>query len=149
MCSQSVRIRDKAFVMAKRNYKVHANLGLSNPYILRKLPVLDTRAAPNLFNSELGPLALRTHIYSEPGLDFAEANKKLLTTVGYIPLVVRLGTCMAQLEFLVCYILMVPDILCFDSCHLFVEAMRTRAKNVEVGNGFALPIVQNALKRAT
>lgn len=95
------------------------------------------------------PPALRVHIRAGPTLDIADANNRPLRTVGYLPLVLRLGTYVVQLDFVVCDSLAAPVILGCDFCDRFVEAIRPRAKTVEMADGSTVPIVRKPLKRAT
>lgn len=128
---RNLGIPDRALVLAKRNYKGYADVGLPNPYMGRQLSVVDTGALPNLINLELVPPALRAHIRCGPGLDIADANDKPQKTVGYVHLVLRLGTFMFQLEFVVCDKLVPSVILFCDFCDQYLEATRLCAKNVE------------------
>lgn len=102
--------------------------------MVRQLSVLNIMAPPNLINSELVPPPICAHICCGTGLDMAEAKKTPLKTVRHVPLVVRFGTCMVQVDFVVCDKLGPPVIVCCDFCDRFVEPLRPRAKNVEHGN---------------
>lgn len=134
--------------MAKRNYKVYADLGVSDQYMVRQLSVLDTGAGPNFLVESLIPPHLRSRIRATPLVDIADANNRPLSTVGVIDLLVRLGHYVVKLDFLVCKQLAAPVILGCDFCDRFVESIRPRARTVEMEDGTSVPIVRRPLRRA-
>lgn len=84
--------------MAKENYEVYADHGLSHQFLVRQLSILDTGTAPNLIKSDLIPPVLRAHNQECLALDIGAANKYLLKTVGNLPLSIRFGNCVVQLS---------------------------------------------------
>lgn len=88
--------------MNKRTYKVYDVLRLAHQHMAPQLSVLDAGASCNLINFQLVPPALQAHIHCRPRLYIADTNNDLLNTVGYVSFVVRLDTCMVQLDFVVC-----------------------------------------------
>lgn len=135
LCCPWIRFRtfcipDRGLVIARRTHEIYADRGMSTQYMGHQLSVLDTGATPNLINFENVPPALWAHMCCGPALDIIDANNNPLQPVGYLPLVVRLGTCMVQQFFVVCNTLAAPVILGCDFCDRFVEAIRPRAKTV-------------------
>ncbi|CAN8062292.1 unnamed protein product [Agarophyton chilense] len=143
------RTPDRILVMAKRSYKIYADLGLSHQFMVRQLSVLDTGAEINLINSGIIPSTLRNNIFYGPGRDIADAINNPLHTIGKISLAVRLGTYFVQLDFVVCNSLAAPVIHCCDFCDRFVEAIRPRTRTGMMDDGSTIPIVRKPLNRAT
>lgn len=121
--SHNFHIPDRVLVMARRNYKFYADLVLSNQFMVRQLPFLDTGAAPNLIHLDLISPTLRAFMQYVPGLDIEYASNKPLQAVEMTTLTVRLGTYLVQLDFVVCKSLVAPVILGCDVGDLFVEAI--------------------------
>lgn len=111
--------------------------------------VLDKGGASNLINSERVPPGLLAHIRYGPALDIAEANINPLKTVGYVPIVVRMGTCIVQLDFFVCHKVTAPVTLGCEFCLRHIEANQPRAKAVEMANGSNVSVLHEPLKLAT
>lgn len=82
-------------------------------------------------------------------MNIEDANDKRLRTIGYIALFVMLGTCVVQLDSVVCKSLAATVILGCDFCDRLVEAIRARARTAEMENGCLVPIFQRPLKSAT
>ncbi|CAN8071373.1 unnamed protein product, partial [Agarophyton chilense] len=143
------RIPDRVLVMAKRNYKVYADLGLHTQFMVRHLTVLDTGAGPNFIVESLLPPPLRSIIRSETVPDVLDANNNPLKTAGVIDLVIRLGRMVVKLTFIVCRSLAAPVILGCHYCDRFFDAIRPRLKQVELEDGSTVPIVRQPLKRAS
>ncbi|CAN8068861.1 unnamed protein product [Agarophyton chilense] len=143
------RIPDRVMVMAKRNSKVYADLGLSTKFMVRFLTVLDTGTEPNFVVESILPPAVQSQIRRGVALDAADAGNNPLETVGVIDLVVRLGPCVVKLHFIVCRSLPAPLILGCDFCDRFVEAVVPRLKRVELDDGSSVPIVSRPPKRAS
>lgn len=125
---------------------MHSDLGLSNLFTVRYLSVLDTGAAPNLIHIGNIPPAMPDCIRIVPNLDSTDANNKPLRTSGTIPFVVRLGSHVIKLEFIVCDSLAAPGILGFDFCDCVVVAVRQRARSVKLADGFTVLIVRKTLR---
>lgn len=83
-------------------------------------------------NSDFISPHLWAHGREPPAFDITDANKKPLKTVGYLPLSVRLGNFVVQLEFVVCNSLAPPLILGCDFCDRIVQRIRLRARLVEM-----------------
>ena len=111
---------DAVLVIAKRNYKVYADLGVTTRIMSRAVSVLDTGAGPNFIAQELLPRGskIQDTALESPILD---ANKNPLTTRGTVVLLVRLGRRLVRLRFIVCAKLAAPVILGYDFCNRFVE----------------------------
>ncbi|CAN8069508.1 unnamed protein product, partial [Agarophyton chilense] len=117
--------------------------------MVRVLTVLDTGAGPNFIVESLLPLPLRSQIRLGVAPDFADANNNPLSTVGTVTLVVRLGSFVVKLDFIVCRKLATPIILGCDFCDKFIDAIRPRLKRVEMEDGSSVPIVRRPLRRAS
>ena len=66
---------------------------------------------------------------------------------GLADFVVRLGSRLVKLEFIVCELLAAPLILGCDFMDRFVEAIYPRKKTVEMDDGTTIPITRKPLKR--
>lgn len=82
-------------------------------------------------------------------MGIADANNNPLKTSGYISLVVRLGTCLVQLDFVVCEKIAALVIISCDFCDGFVDAICPCAKSVKMEHGSTVPIVRKPSKPAT
>lgn len=134
-------------VMAKRNFKVYADVGPSTSLLSRKLAVLDTGAGPNFIRkSELLP-GYETHVRYGPLPHISDANSNPIKMTGYIDQVARLGTRLVKVTFIVCESLAAPVILGCDFCDRFVEAIHPRKREVELDDGTKVPIVRRPMKR--
>ena len=125
---------ENILVLARKNYKVFADIGPTFGLMSRVLSVLDTGAGPNvIWKSEL-PAGLETLMSFGPTQDIGDANNRPLRTVGTIRMPVRLGRFVATAEFIVCEKLTVPLILGADYCDRFVEVIYPRKKTVELAD---------------
>lgn len=128
--------------MARHNYVVFGDLGLSDEFMVGQLTVHDTEAAPTLIHVDLISLTLRVFMEYVPGLDIADANDNPLQTVGTIILKERLGTYFVHLDFVACKSLASPVILGRDFCDRFVDSIRLRIRTVELEDGSTILIVR-------
>ena len=133
--------------MAKRNYKIYADLGFT-PFLLeKKLTVLDTGAGPNFIRkSDLAP-GFEQYVRYGPLPSISDANRNPLRMLGTIELLVRLQNRTLKCDFIICERLAAAVILGADFCDRFVEAIHPRKKNVELDDGTTIPIVRRPLKR--
>ena len=136
-------------VMARRNYKVYADVGLNRPLLTRRLTVLDTGAGPNFIRKDELPPGFESRLRYGPLLNIGDANNNPLSMLGVISLIVRLGTFLVKLDFIVCERLAAPVILGCDFCDRFVEAIKPRKKLVELEDGTTVPIVRRPLARSS
>ena len=134
-------------VMASRNYKVYADVGINQNLLARNLSVLDSGAGPNCIRKSELPPGFDAHIRHGPLPNIGDANNNPLYTIGTLALVVRLGRRIVKVEFIVCERLAAPVILGCDFCDRFVEAIRPRKKLVEMDDGTEVPIVRRPLRR--
>lgn len=95
------------------------------------------------------PSALRVHTRCGPSLDIAEANDHPLQTLGYLLVVERLSTCMAQLDSFVWDKLAASVIVVCGFFDHVAEAICPCARAMKMDNGSTVPIVRKLLKRAT
>ena len=134
-------------VMARRNYKVYANIGVTVPLMQRMLAILDTGAGPNFIRRSELPKGSEAFMASGPLPNICDANNNPLRTIGMTKLPVRLGRLLVRVEFIVCDTLAAPVILGADYCDKFVEAIRPRQKLVELEDGSSVPITRRPMKR--
>ena len=134
-------------LLAKRNYKVHADIGFNTTMTVRRVATLDTGAGPNVIRLSELPTAAKAKIKHGPLPRVTDANRNPLRMMGTITLVVRLGRHLAKVEFVVAERLAVPLILGADYCDRFVEAIRPRKRLVELDDGTEIPIVRRPSKR--
>ena len=133
--------REKVFVMAKRNYKLYTQVGTSRNILERLLAVLDSGAGPNFIReSDLPRGVTRLRYGPLPKVD--DANNNPIRMKGLPDLIVRLGSRLVKLEFIVCARLAAPLILGCDFMDRFVEAIYPRKKTVEMDDGTTIPITR-------
>lgn len=77
--------------MAKRIYKVFANLALRKRVMVRYLTLLDTVAGPNFVVESVLPPQLQARVNTNAITDILDANNNPMKTVGTINRVVNLG----------------------------------------------------------
>ena len=145
--SHSRIFKGMALTMAKRNYKVYADIGRSRQLLTRRLRVLDTGAGPNFIRKDELPQGFEEYLRYGPLSNIGDANNKPLSMLGIIDLLVRLGTYLVKVDFIVCDRLAAPVILGCEYCDRFVEAIRPRKKLVELEDGSTIPITRRSLTR--
>ena len=134
-------------VMAKRHYKVYADVGLTSYQLVKQLSVLDSGSGPNFVRSDVLPDGFERYLKSGPVLAVCDANRNPIRTIGRIDLVVRLGTRLVKLEFVVCQKLACPVVLGCDYMDRFVEAILPRKRLVELDDGTTVPITRRPMRR--
>lgn len=105
--------------------------------------------ASNLISSDLVSPSLRDHVRYGLALNITDANNNAMKMVGYPPLLVRLGNCVVQLEFIVYYSLAVQVIRGCNFCDRFVEEISPRARHIKIEYGDSIPSLRVPSKRAT
>ena len=133
--------------MRKRNFKVYTDIGVKPALLARRLSVIDTGAGSNFIRKDDLPRGV-TNIRHGPMPNVADANNNPIKMTGLVNLVVRLGTRLVRVEFIVCERLAAPMILGCDFCDRFVEAIYPRQKCIELDNGSTVSIVRRPLRRA-
>ena len=134
-------------IMARRNYKVYADLGLTPEFLAKQLAVLDTGAGPNFIHKDALPLGYERFLKQGPPPNIVDANRRPIAVNGVIHLCVQLGTRLVKLAFYVCERLAAPVVLGCDFCDRFVEAILPRKKLVELDDGTTVPITRKPAKR--
>ena len=133
--------------LAKRNYKVYANIGHDKNLLVRKLAVLDTGAGPNFVRAtELEP-GYRSKLRYGPLPRITDANRNPIRAVGVISLILQVGNYVIKDDFIVCERLAAPLIVGCDLCDKYVEAIYPRRRTVELADGSTIPIVRRPMKR--
>ena len=133
---------EKILVLARKHYKVYADIGPKVGLMSRVLSVLDTGAGPNLVRKSELPAGMETLVSFGLTQDIGDENNRLLRTVGTIKMPVRLGCFVTMAEFIVCEKLAVPLILGAHYCDRFVEAIYPRKKTAELADFSEVPIVR-------
>ena len=133
--------------MRKRNFEVYADIGVGPNLLARKHSVVDTGAGPNFIRKDELPLGVDV-IRHGPLPNVADANNNPIRMTGLADLVVRLGTRIAKVEFIVCERLAAPVFIGSDFCDRFVEAIYPRKKTIELDDGSTVPIVRRPLERS-
>ena len=135
------------FVLAKRNYKVYANLGLTVRSTKRFVVILDTGAGSSFITLGSIPQAMRKEIHTlkdEPNI--RNASGKSVPIVGTIDLMVQIGTSSEFVTFYVSENLATSVILGCYFCDHHVEAIKPRLTVVEMDDGSMVPIVRQPSK---
>ena len=136
------KIDGRVLMMAKRNYKIYADIGLQKQLLAKKVAVLDTGAGPNCVRESDLPPGYEASMRYGPVPNIGDANNKPIAMKGYIAMLLRVGHFIVKTDFLVCERLAVPLILGRDFCDRFVKAIKRRKNRVELVNGCTVPIVR-------
>ena len=75
---------EKILVVARKNYKVYADIGPTIGLMSRVLSVLDTGAGPNLVRKSELPAGMESLVSYGPTQDIGDANNRPLRTLGTI-----------------------------------------------------------------
>ena len=138
---------EAVFVLAKRNYKVYANIGLDTRHMTRFMTVLDTGAGSSFIRLGEIPHGMRDRIQPLPSeANIRNASGKPVPIMGTIDLQVQIGSTLEKVTFLVADKLAVAVILGCDFCDKHVEAIKPRLKIVEMDTGSIVPIVLQPTK---
>ena len=122
---------ETAFVLAKRNYKVHANIGHGLSSLHRYTAVLDTGAGSSFIRkSELSPGLLKHLRSTDTKVMVRDANNRPLSISGKVNLTVQIGTRASVVSFHVVDNLAAPVIIGCDFCDRHIEAIRPRRRCV-------------------
>ena len=136
--------------MAKRNYKIHADIGITRRATRRFVAVLDTGAGPSFIRRDVLPEDIGAFIRKEPTAPkIIDANKRKVEIDGVIDLSVNIGGRVETVRFNVVPRLAVDVIIGCDFCDKHIEAIRPRKRLVEIDDGTTVPIVRRPSKRAT
>ena len=141
---------DTVFVMAKRNYKIHADIGITRRATRKFVAVLDTGAGPSFIRRDVLPDDIGAIIRKDPTAPkIIDANKRKVEIDGVIDLSVNIGGRVETVRFNVVPRLAVDVIIGCDFCDKHIEAIRPRKRLVELDDGTTVPIVRLPSKRAT
>ena len=134
---------ESVYILAKRNYKVHANIGFTRRSMARFVTVLDTGASRSFVKKcLLPPSAWRRIKPLRAQVRIRDAGNRSVNICGTIDLVVELGSRLEVVQFNVVEKLAVDIILGCDFCDKHVEAIRPRRSNVELDDGTTIPIIR-------
>ena len=158
---KSNRHKDAICFLKKRNYKVHAELGVKvrglktdeqpdkSAAIRRRLrysAVLDTGVGPNLIRR--GALPAEVILDSSKTTVLRNASNKPMIVCGEVELQVRLGQHTAKAKFYVVEKLATDVLLGCDYCDKYVEAIKPRKRVVEMEDGTEVPIIRKPSTRS-
>ena len=134
--------------MARRNYKIHADIGLTRRATRRFVAVLDTGAGPSFIKRDALPDGIDDLIRKDPSATrIVDANKRNVEVEGTLDLSVNIGGRVEVVKFNVVPRLAVDVIIGCDFCDKHVEAIRPRRRLVELDDGTTVPIVRRPDKR--
>ncbi len=137
------------FILAKRNYKVHAYLGLTSKRTTRFTVVLDTGAGSSFIRKDCLPPDVQKLIKPlHSAVKIKDANNRRVNLVGRINLVCQIGTRSEIVTFYVAERLATTVILGCDFCDRYIESIRPRRRLIQLDDGSTVPIVRKPDKRA-
>ena len=115
------------FIMARRNYKIAAYIGLTRSATSRFAAVLDTGAGSSFIRSSVIPESMHKLIRPlDSELSVRDANNRRVAISGTLNLAVQVGTRTEVVKFNVVERLGTEVILGCDFCDKHVEAIRPR-----------------------
>lgn len=130
------------YILAKRNYKLYANIVETSRNTRPFSIIVDTGAGSSFIRLVEVPPPLRQRIKPLDGtLTIRKESGKSVPIVGSVPLVVQIGTSQSTLTFLVDKQLVADVILGCDYCDHYVQSIRPRRFHVEIDNASIVPIV--------
>ena len=136
---------ETVFILAKRNYKVYANLGLTSSNMKRFTTILDTGAGSSFIRLDEIPHPMRNHITpTREEVTIRNASGKPVPILGTIRLSVQVGRKTEKVDFLVAEKLATAVILGCDYCDKYVECIKPRLRLVELDDGSTVPIVRQS-----
>lgn len=138
---------EAVFVMARRNYKVYADVSANGINYYRKITVLDTGAGPNFIHKKDVPIEGLDKIRYGKTYGMSDANGRPLDIIGTVSLNTQLGTTSTRVEYLVCSRLAASVILGCDFNDRHVEAILPRERLVRLDDGTTVPIVRKPAAR--
>eukprot|EP00171_Calliarthron_tuberculosum_P023515 IDg23515t1 len=140
---------DTVFALARSNYRIYANIGLSPLQTRRMLVVLDTGASRNLVRASALPPGWEDLIRLGPTCDIRDANRRPIRVTGMIPLSVHVGTHLVQEDFLVCEKLAAPYILGTPFMDRNVRSIQPPERRIQLTDFSYEPIVRHKLSRGS
>ena len=141
---------ETVFVLAKRNYKVYANLGTSARSTKRFVAILDTGAGSSFINMKEIPQSMRKEIRPlKEAPNVRNASGKAVPIAGTIDLVTQIGTTSECVSFLVAEKLATSVILGCDFCDQHIDAIKPRLATVTMDDGSTVPIIRQPSKANT
>lgn len=132
---------EKILVLARKTYKVCADIGPTGRLMSRVQSVLDTGTGPNLIPKSELPSGMETFVSFRPTQDIGDANNRPLRSLGSPEMPLRLGRFVAAAEFIVCEKLDVSLIIGADRCDTFVEAIYPWKTKVKLADFSEVPII--------
>ena len=136
---------EAVYVLARRNYKVHANIGETVRHTTRFVVVLDTGAASSFINLRDIPVDVRKRIMPpSSSTNVRNASGSSVPIAGTIDLVVQVGESIEHVNFLVAKKLATSVILGCDFCDRHVESIRPRDRTVVMDDGSTVPIIRKS-----
>ena len=140
---------ETVYILAKRNYKVHANIGFDRRSTARFASVCDTGAGASFIRKGIIPEAAWPKIQPIPNANHVrDANNRQVNICGIIELFVDIGGRGKYIHFNVVERLATEVIIGCDYCDDHVEYIRPRKQEVELADGTIVPIIRQPDRRA-
>ncbi len=141
--------KETVFVLARRNYKVHIDIGQDPSVMTRYAAILDTGAGSSFIKKSAIPLEyLKKMLPVNSDIKVRDANNRPLSMLGKINLHVQIGTKVSLVAFYVVEKLATSIILGCDFCDKNIDAIRPRKRYVELDDGTTVPIVRKPSSRS-
>lgn len=133
-------------MLAKWDYVVYSNIGLTPLSSHRALTVLDTGAGPNLIRPDFLVVSFLQHFWFGPLPNICDSNSRPLKMLGTVWLPVRLNHHFTLYEFIVCKTFAASAVLDTDFCSRFVKVIFPTKRVIELNNKTIVLIVGCPLK---
>ena len=135
-------------MLANRNFKVNAYIGLTTHATMRYTTVLDTGAGSSFIKESCLPPGTEKLIKPlHSAVRIKDANNRALVVAGRINLSCQIGSRKDIVTFYVVDRLATDVILGCDYCDRHIEAIKPRKRLVELDDGTTVPIVRRPDKR--
>ena len=132
-------------ILAKRNYKVYANVGMSTKNMRRFVAALDTGAGSSFIRQDELPQHMQKNIEPfQQQVDIRNVTGKPVPISGTIRLSVQIGSKTEKFQFLVAKDLATAIVLGCNYFDQHVECIKPRRRIIEMDDGSTTPIVRRA-----
>ena len=137
------RHKGDLFVLARRNYKIHADLGFTRRDMARFEVTLDTGAGSSFVRKDVIPEKYWPSIRPlREDVRVRDAGNRSVRIAGTLDLVVNIGSRLETVRFYVVDKLAVTVILGCDFCDKHVDSIRPRKRTVVLDDGTEVPILK-------
>ena len=128
-------------MLRARNYKVNCLIGRRKDMLISKIAVLDSGSGPNLVHARAVPGRWREYVKPIQGPYLVDAQRKRITTLGSLRMIVRLGQFKALVDFIVVQNMAVDLILGTSFIDKHVKAIYPRYRKVTFYNDPPVSII--------